>query len=243
MRTIAKPELHPLARQHLRELRERWGVEPTLEEAIWIVELCGRVLNPHTEDRADLAGIPQRCGAGDVWLWPPTVGSSVWYQELACGWWAGEPERLFWALAFALAHARDGETLRACRTREAAAGMIREWSLGLGCTREELEDGLDRVLPPCPDEAERKAARGAAMDWGRLVAEIESASGLPAEHWVWRVSRTHTLLAWHAARQLAAAQGGRAAPGAPDPADEAVQALAAAKAAIIRRAQAEGGAK
>lgn len=72
------------------------------------------------------------------------------------------------------------------------------------------------------------------MDWGRLVAELEVSSGIAADHWVWSVSRTHTVDAWHAARQIIAAQGGYPTSGGCDAADEAVKNLAIAKDTIIK---------
>ena len=230
-----KPEIHPLARTHLRELRERWGVEPTLEEAVWIVALCEKVLNPGIGARAELIGVPARCGASDEWLWPMTVGAGIWFRELACAWWDGDPDRQFWALAFAMAHGRDKAVLAACRTREASAGMIREWSLSLACTREEMEAAVDAVLPPAGrPERKQGAATEGAMDWARLVAELEVSSGIPADRWIWGVSRAHTMQAWHAARQVIAAQGGKSAEGGRSAADEALMDLAAAKDAIIK---------
>jgi hypothetical protein len=234
----AKPDIHPLARAHLRELRERWSVEPTLEESLWIVRLCERVVNPAAGERLDLVGVPERCGSSDEWLWPITIGAAVWFQDLASGWWRGDGERLFWALAFCLAHGRDKATLTACRTREAAAGMIREWSLSLCCTRAELEAAVDAVLPPPPGAA---AAPG-RTDWACVAGEIESVTGIPCEHWLWEVSREATLGAWLRARRVLAAMGGCGPGAAPRGAEDAALAeLAEAKRAIIA-AHAAGGA-
>lgn len=229
---IPKPSIHPLAHRHIRELRERWGVEPTLEEALWIVELCKRVLNPNAGERLDLIGIPARCGASDEWLWPITIGAGIWYQDLAEAWWPGDVDRLNQAMAFALAHARDKETLRACRTRDVSAGMIREWALSLTCNQAELNAAVDEILPP-KGYVKPGAVQTGKTDWEALVREIELVSGIGADHWLWEVSREATLRAWFQARQVLAAQGGRGAPSGTSPEDEAVQDLATAKKAII----------
>lgn len=236
-----KPDIHPLAKTHLRELRERWGVEPTLEEALWIVRCCERVLNPCAGERFELAGIPERAGISDVWLWPIGIGAAIWYDELACAWWAGDRTRLTYALGYALAHSRDREALAACRERRAAEARVKAWRATLTCRREELEAAIDRVLPAPADaaQADDKSARRAVMDWGGLVADIEAATGIAADHWLWDVSRARTLRAWHAARQIIAAQGGRAGHAGPSPEDEAVADLAKAKHAIIAAHAAE----
>lgn len=231
---IPKPVIHPLAHTHLLELRQKWGVEPTLEESLWIVECCKRVVNPYNGSRMDLIGIPVRCGDSDEWLWPITVGAGIWYQDLAEVWWQRDRDKLGCALAFALAHARDKETLRACRTREAAADMIREWGFSLTCTRAELEAAIDEVLPaPSVKANPRPADEQSRTDWEALIVDIEIVSGISADRWLWEISREATLRAWFRTRQIVAAQGGRSAPAGADPEDEAIQELANAKAAII----------
>lgn len=229
---IQKPVIHPLAHTHLLELRQKWGVKPTLEESLWIVECCKRVLNPYNGSRMDLIGIPVRCGHSDEWLWPITVGAGIWYQDLAETWWQGDRDKLGIALAFALAHARDKETLRECRTREAAAEMIHGWGYSLTCTRAELEAAIDEVLP-APSAQVKPVAEQSRTDWEALIGEIEIVSGIAADHWLWEISREATLRTWFRTRQIVAAQGGRSAPAGADPEDEAIQELANAKAAII----------
>jgi hypothetical protein len=228
-----RTDIHPLALRHLRELRER-GAEPTVEEALRLVYLCERVADPHADGRLEHVGIPVRCGASDEWLWPLTIGAAVWYRELACPWWEGEGERLFWALAFALAHARDKAALTACRTREAAERMILDWSLSLCCTRAELEQAVDEALPP-PAPAEPGGVNK-GTDWGWIVGTVEAVTGIPCDHWLWEVSRDETIRAWYRARQVSAARVGGSAPEAPSAEDEALLELAQFKAGVVRRA-------
>lgn len=229
----APADIHPLALRHIRELRER-GAEPTVEEALRLVLLCERVADPYADGRLEGVGIPARCGASDEWLWPLTIGAAVWYRELACGWFAGEGERLFWALAFALAHARDKAALTACRTREAAERMILDWSLSLCCTRAELEEAVDGVLPPVPPADPGGVRRG--TDWGWIVGTVEAVTGIPCDHWLWEVSRDETIRAWYRAKQVQAARGGPSAPEEPSAGDLALMELASYKALIIKRA-------
>lgn len=99
---IRKPQIHPLAERHIRELRERWHIEPTLEECLWIVQLAERVLNPVAGTRMELAEIPERVGVSDEWLHPLTIGAALWFTERASAWWADDRERLFKAIAWAM---------------------------------------------------------------------------------------------------------------------------------------------
>lgn len=239
---IAKPTLHPLAAQHLRELRERWRIEPTVEEAIWIVRLCERVLCPCEGERSDLCGIPVRAGVSEVFLWPLTIGAAVWYQDHAAKWWAGSYERMTMALGFALANGRDKALMRSASLgRESAEKAVKAWALTLTCTRPELEAAFDEVLPPSKPSGEPNPHK---IDWEQIVGEIEAVTGIPCDHWLWDMSRDATLRAWHRSRSvLIARSGGSAGTSALDPLNVALQDLAEAKASIIKSRQSQEAAQ
>lgn len=234
---VNKPVIHPLALQHLRELRERWRVEPTLEEALWIVRLCERVICPSEGERSDLCGFPVRVGISDVWLWPFTVGGSIWWQDRALVWFSCNKEILYHALCFVLAHGRDRVAMREIwSSRSAAEEAVRTWAAGLTCTAEELGAAVDAVLPSnapvtrvSKPPVEQQQAR---VDWDRVTGEIEASTGIAADHWVWDVSRDATMRAWSRSRAVLCAMAG-AKPPHMDALDRALADLAAAKAAII----------
>lgn len=232
-----KPTVHPLALQHLRELRERWGVEPTLEESIWIVSLCERVLCPCEGERSDLCGIPIRAGVSDVFLWPFTIGASVWYQDYAAKWWGAEVDRMNTALCYALANARDKDAIRSVAlSKESAEKTIKAWALSLNCTPQELCQAFDEAIPPVTPSDDRKGKdTPKKIDWESIVGEIEATTGIPADHWLWDVSKDATLRAWHRARSVLIARAGGSSSGSVlDPLNVALQDLADAKTAIIK---------
>lgn len=235
---VCKPTLHPLAHQHLRELRERWGVEPTVEEAIWIVRLCERVMCPCEGERSDLCGIPVRAGISGVFLWPLTIGAAVWYQDYAAKWWNDNQERMTMALGFALANGRDCKMMRAASLgRESAEKVIRNWAESLTCTREELEAAFDEVLPAAKP-SDGKQPNPQKIDWEQIVGEIEAVSGIACDHWLWDMSKEATLRAWHRARSVMIARaGGSVGTSVLDPLNIALQELAEAKAEIIKAHQ------
>lgn len=230
---IAKPSIHPLAAQHLRELRERWGVEPTLEESIWIVELAKRVVDPVPSERRELLGLPVRIGSGDDWLWQPTIGGRVWFRDLATAWWRGDDEQLFRALAFSLANGRDRAVMRSCRTRAEAEAVIWKWSMGLTCNADELQAAVSEVMPESRPETGKKPVKPGTVDWQEVCGELEAATGIPTDHWVWEISMDETERAWIRSRRQAAAMMGVSLADDCSPEDEAVKDLAAAKCAII----------
>jgi hypothetical protein len=234
---IAKPNIHPLAKTHLRELADKLAALPgeplTLEEQLWIVRLCEAVVNPVSGLRADLIGQPERCGMSDVWLWHFSVGASIWYRDLACTWWQGDSDRLFWALAFALANGRDKAVLQAARTRDAASGLVYEWSLSLSCERAEIEDAVDRILADVSVPAGAKAPAPVTVDWNAIVADLETQTGIVRDHWLWDLSREETLSAWSRSRRIIEAMRGQASSEPFNEADYAAMDLHAAKAAIL----------
>jgi len=243
---LAKPELHPLAARHLAELRDRIGGDPTIEEAMWIVQLCDRVLCPFEGERSDLCGYPVRCGISSTYIWPMTVGASVWFQDYASAWWGRRDSKLYFALAYALANGRDREAMRAVAAgRREAEAAITAWAKTLTCTREELDAAIDVVLPPRhrdPKEGDTPAdSRPAKIDWERIVGEIEAATGIPADHWLWEVSRDATIRAWERSKAVLLARSGRGSgAGILDPLNTALQDLAQAKAAIIKAHEGTG---
>ena len=231
---IKCPDIHPLALSHLKELRERWGVEPSLAESLWIVRLCDRVLNPNEGERADLCGFPQRAGVSDVWLWQITIGASVWVQDKASPWFGAHDEKMFYAFCFALANGRDKNIMHAAGLSKAAAErMVKDWCEGLTCTREELAAAFDEVCPSkLPSEKENTQSK---INWGMIVGELEAASGIPKDRWLWDVSKEETVRAWHRSRMvLLARSGGGLSDGIGDPLTEALQELATVKDAIIQ---------
>jgi len=231
---LAKPTVHPLAQQHLRELRERWGVEPTLEESIWIVGLCDRILCPCEGERSDLCGMPIRVGVSSVYLWPFTIGAGVWYQDYAAKWWGKNSERMSLALGYALANARDKEAIRAVAvSKEAAESAIKAWALSITCTRQELEQAFEDAIP-MPSANRKPSDTPKKIDWENIVGEIEAVTGIPADHWIWDVSRDATQRAWERSRSVLIARAGGSDSGSElDPLNVALQDLANAKTSII----------
>ena len=238
----ACPVIHPLALRHLQELKERWGVEPTLAESLWVVRLCDRVLSPNEGERADLCGMPARAGVSDVWLWPITIGASVWVQDYAQKWWGQDDERMYMAFCFALANGRKRDAMReASLSPERAADLVGAWALGLNCTNEELHAAFNIVVPGKPKGAKENTA--SKIDWDAVVGELEASTGIPADHWLWDVSKDATLRAFHRAKQVTIARaGGGSAGDMLDPLTRALQELAEAKGAIIEAHKQQEGA-
>ena len=238
---VPKPRIHPMAEQHLRDLRERWHVEPTLAEALWIVQLCDRVLNPVEGERHDLCGMPIRVGQSDIHLWPLTIGATCWLHDKAFRWFEGEDKMGTLAYWYALAHGRDRDAIReAGRSPEAARRIITDWTDALPVRLDEMEEACDRVCPVDNGDTPSPSASGGVdattdcktPDWAEIVGEAEAITGIPSDHWVWDVSLMMTVNAWRRARAVLIAQAGGGYKGG-GAADAAFNDLVQARKAII----------
>lgn len=233
---VQRPVLHPMAIAQLTELRERWGIEPAAEEVLWIVEACRRVAQP-TDSVGALCGFPRRVGNSNAWLWPLTIGACVWLQEYAYTWWRDQDEQETLALVFAHAHARRAEVFRELLVESAAKSRVFTWALGLGLCWSEMHAALDELHPaPPPADKKREPPGGEGdPDWLTLVLDIEAATGIHADTWLWERSVADTLATWQQARAQIQAQAGVAAKrGALDPLNKALRDLAFVKSEIIK---------
>ena len=252
---MARPLLSRIAANDIRELSRTHGIVCTPEEIIRL-HLAGQEVEcPGGGDRLDLIGIPVRCG--NAWLFRMSVMGSIWWTDLAWPWFRDSNLMATYALAFCLAHGRgatfdlDGKpcTLRDLRDRRAAADAIKAWAGAITCTLGEVEDAIDRVLPPSdaprprcpacgqdlPDTTDRDAAAIRPTDWEGIVHEIAAATGTDPEYWISRTSQDAVIRAWYRARQLMAAKCNQPADtAAPDSLAAAIRHERAVVAAIVQ---------
>lgn len=244
----ARPKLSLVGEAHIRELRERWHVEPTIEEMLWIHELGLDVECPCHGERFDLIGTPVR--AGNAWLWPMTVMAAVWWNDFGSRWFAGSGILYLYALAFALAHGRGAEVVLPGRlwplggtrrieslalllNREDASRAVSWWALRCGATRAEVEAAVDACLPPPPTpRVGKQKPQTKPIDWQEIVHELCIMSGESASYWTTGTSMASTANAYARAYAIQAARGGMSSPSG-GPAADALRAIRAAMAEIV----------
>ncbi len=205
---IKKPDIHPLAKKHLAELRGRWGVKLTDSETLWIIQLCDKVIKPEGYD-LELIGLPVRVGRSGVYLWRFTIGAAIWFQQCAMVWYA-EPMEIIRAQVFCLAHARDGDMLRRVWDRDIFEVELNRFYGSLDCTDDELFEALDKMYPPQhkDDSEQERREEKPDVNWEEIVAELETITGLKTEYWLWDMSCKATLKRLLLAKQHAAAMMG-----------------------------------
>lgn len=237
-----RPRLSRVAAGKVRELREEHGVEPTLDEIIWLHELGRKVENPVAGEAA-LTDLPIK--VGNVYLWPLSVSASIWLHERALPWFEHSPILAMYAMAFAMAHGRgqatgDGpKTLQDLMDRDAATAVIHAWASMITCTRAELEAAMDSVL----DAGDGDEAAGdteqpikPGVDWLNIVNELAVRTGTDPEYWKKGTSRQACIKAYLAAVARDMLRGGHSArlPGVRDAVGDALQRLQDAVVAIVR---------
>ena len=196
------------------DLKSRMGVglaDLMPDEIVALVRACERVADPFREVNADAAGMPVRV-AGGVWFWPLTIGAVVWLEETADRWWPDDPRRYRNALVYAALNARSPDAFTATERRDVER-IVRRALLKVAATSAEVDAALERVLGISSEPSRRgdeESVSATATSWAALLARVEAATGIPRDHWLWGVSYSETLRAYHESRQVAAASGERA---------------------------------
>ena len=186
---LKKPTLSLIAQAGIKELKERWGVEPDLAEMIWLHELGLLVENPPGVVPLDVLDLP--VSVGNVTLWGFTIGASLWWRECALNWFDGDESIAEQTLAFTLAHSREPEKIRELTDRHATTRAVKKWANGIGCTDRELNWPIDKILSD--DEEAEENDDDIAADWGGLVASLCKQYGGTPEYWTWEASQDVAL--------------------------------------------------
>jgi hypothetical protein len=237
-----------LAITEIQELRAA-GIEPTLDEVVWINDLAREVDNPYGGENRRHAGKPSK--AGNVWLWPFTIQARIWYQQ-AVEWFDGSLELQGDALAFALAHGREAGAFVHLAGYKSAKKAVCDWKSRLACTDDELSAAILDVMPMDDELAEIEARfnaeynakhnitedekPGKDFDWDESVDLLIATTGLPRDVWMREESEARALSVINVIiKQQLAMAGGKQRLDAGDPYIVAVKRLGLAIREIKRR--------
>lgn len=258
-----RPKLSLVAEAGIQELRRDHGIEPTLDEIIWLHEL-GKA----QEAAGRIDGILEApAQAGNTFLWPVTIMASQWWRNYAMQWFKGYPLWSFYSFCFALAHgrglaipaaARHGwaerivrETLdiRETRTlvdlqdRTEATEAIKAWLDRLGATKSELEAAFDFVHPVQDTPKKQNddpAIVPPGVNYDDIVHQLATLSGTDPDYWRKRTSMTATLRAFINVVAIERARRGHNGPSVQDALGAAIQNFRNAMVEIIKAHKAEG---
>lgn len=229
--------------QELNDLRAHFGSldRLTADELEELVDCCRRADHPFDEETKALFDAPAaRLRGAD--FYPLTVGASIWLDEYAEKWWGDDNNRYFWALVYALVHARDKDAFSGMDDKRAARRAIVRMALRFAFSRRALEDAVDAALGRSGNDAPDSRGPGAAereaamTDWSAMVARLEVESGIMRDDWLWGRSAAYTVRAYHELHVFAArASGGEDRRRMFDELDRAINALARLKKRIKER--------
>jgi len=183
------------------------GLTLTTAEIVWLNDLGCAMENPHSRVNPAKAGKPIR--TGNVWLWPITISASEWFFKVAFDHYQTEQGQTY-ALGFALANGRRPARFASLRERSQIHRAVNRWALRCGATEAELREAILRVLPETdtphalpPSEA---STDGAGVSG--FLAELEAATGKPADHWTSKTSEYALRILSAVYAQAAAGFGG-----------------------------------
>lgn len=212
----------------------------TPDEVEAFVRAIDRCDNPFSDVNAELCGIPIYVCEG-VWFWKTTVGASVWLDQYAKKWWldTGQKKAYFWAIVYALMHARDKGAFTDMTDETTAYERIKRDALRLVVHEDEITAAVDYALSLSDAEPKenKKNREKAQQNWAEVVARLEVQSGVKADDWLWGRSLDYTKRAYIDLSRMAqaAGRGGVKTARMLDELDRAESAFARLKAGIVSR--------
>jgi hypothetical protein len=118
----------------------------------------------------------------------------MWWEHYGKAWFGGkDPADEVLAIAWMLAHAREGEMFRRTTVKAVAVARMVAWQIGLAAsvTLTELAYGVERLFAARSDIEGDDGADGAqasASDWGSVIAYLCATYGQKPEHFLWEVN-------------------------------------------------------
>lgn len=227
----------------LAGIRSRFGTIDglTADEIAALVDACRRADSPFGSAHKELLGMPAAVLRGYEFR-PLTIGASVWLDEYAAKWWGDDSNRYFWALVYALVHGYERAAFTSLTSEEAARRAISRMTLRFAFGRKALERAVDAALGRGEQKKDSADAdNDDPLDWSLMVAELEAATGIRRDEWLWGRSEQYTARAYSKMRRLVAMRAGDRDSGKRilDSLDRAIQNLAEIKHGIKTRLEAK----
>lgn len=208
----------------------------TADEIVALVKACERMAHPFSMFNAELAGFPHKLKCGTV-LYRLTIGATVWLDEYAGKWWSEKTKSYFWALVYALGNARNPKAFETLTDKDIAHKAIAKYSLTIAATEDEL---LDAIAEMTSEKAERKTAEVLSdADYCEIVRDLEVATGIAADEWVWNKSADWVVRAFNRHQNIIKQSAGEHTSRMKDELDHATNCLANIRINIVNRVKAE----
>lgn len=220
------PKLTDRLETELQDFAEG-GIILTPAEILFLADACNRMDNPFSDVDARLLETPVHVGG--AYLWPLTVGASVWLDTYAAKWWKDSEELYFWALVYALLNARKPNEF--VPSEESSFEAVKKIGIKFACHRKELEAAVDQTLGIKANQPTNKSEK-AKVAWSTVISELEAHSGIMRHEWLWGRSVLATADSYASLFAIASALAGNDKSRMHDALDDAINNLAQTKKAI-----------
>ena len=189
--------LSQLAEAEINDLKEQ-GIEPTLNEIVWINDLARKVENPDYGKARTAIGRP--IPAGGAWLWPFSIQGYLWYTEV---------QELFddddyldvLSMAYSLAHSREVNAFAGLYDYKAVKKAVLKWAKGLTCTHEELLIAVTNLLGGYDEgitlNGEQEEADTPDVDYDYIISMLCTKVGNKPDYWLSEISREYVFKLLH----------------------------------------------
>lgn len=180
---VVANQLHPIAQQMLETVLEETGHSLCLDdfgELFNAHELAKLQTESHVRDGGGLLSLP--VVAGDVTLYPITIGVGQWYDDYPSDWYGEDDDFMRQcALAFALTFGADRhEELLSISAQTTFESKMHKWRRRLKISANDLMDAVQLCIP----DPECQATR-ASGEFGEVVGLLVREYGNSPEYWMW----------------------------------------------------------
>jgi len=197
------------------------GVDPTVDEIIWLHELCKEDIFPGCDEPPAYLVPPVVLGAGsprELWLWEPTISALTWLEECAEHWWKPGEDLAPAIFSYHYSAPELRTDFRLFCNRRDTVRTVNRWWRALTFTRAELvwayeqlsrihRDGYETIAmnPACMSRHDSDSP----MEWGEVIAGLSAIYQMPPEHFV-HMNQSQVVSLWNSSDRtpIAAMLGG-----------------------------------
>lgn len=195
---VSKPKTRAIIGDAVAEIKAH-GVEPTVDDIIWLAHLAEEMVQPSALDSLDVLCPPVRCGR--ALLYPRTVAGDLWLEHCASKWWPPNKRGFMYALCefFALAHGNDSKAMQSVYSRHAARAKVIAWAaFNLPVNEKQIETALNQVAGrfeyvELDDDGLAKKREVNPTDWGEEITLLVSAYKQPPRFFLYEISANQCL--------------------------------------------------
>lgn len=203
---VPKLRLQALLHAEIQKLRDD-GIEPDLDEIVWLYELCKEEIFPRADEPPCFAVPPivfTLKGNTDVVLWEPTIEALVWLDEQASQWWQDGNDLPPTIFAYANSGPEPIVPFPALYEPRKARKIVNDWFRRLRLPQSLLVWAYNRltgvhdegyVEVELPQNCMVRNDAATPMEWGEVIAKLSAIYQQPPEVFV-RMNVSQVVSLW-----------------------------------------------